>query len=78
MMTDAMKPLGLSLFQLLSNEFPLIQIGGRLYVDIAHDLASPAGQKIVVMAAGGMDPLDAQRNQEYYKAKRLYENIAAR
>ena len=57
MMTDAMKPLGLSFFQLLSDEFPLIQVGGRLFFDIAHDLASPTGQKIVLMAAGKMDPL---------------------
>ena len=57
MMTDAMKPLGVSFFQLLSDEFPMIQVGGRLFIDIAHDLASPTGQKIVLMAAGKMDPL---------------------
>ena len=57
MMTDAMKPFGVSFFQLLSDEFPLIQVGGRLFFDIAHDLASPMGQKIVLMAAGKMDPL---------------------
>ncbi len=57
MMTDAMKPLGLSLFQLFSNEFPLVQAGGRLFIDIAHDLASSTGQKIVLMAAEKMDPL---------------------
>lgn len=57
MMIDAMKPLGLSLFQLFSNEFPLVQAGGRLFIDIAHDLASSMGQKIVLMAAEKMDPL---------------------
>lgn len=57
MMTNAMKPLGISFFQLLSDEFPLIQAGGRLFIDLAHDLASPAGQKIALMAAGKMDPL---------------------
>ncbi len=57
MMTDAMKPLGSSFFQLSTDDFPLIQIGGRLYFDIAHDLASYTGQKIVLMAADKMDPL---------------------
>lgn len=57
MMIDAMKPLGLSIFQLFSNEFPLVQAGGRLFIDIAHDLASSMGQKIVIMAAEKMDPL---------------------
>jgi pyruvate,water dikinase len=57
MMTDAMKPLGLSFFQIEFDDFPLIQAGGRLFIDLAHDLASPTGQKIVLMAAGKMDPL---------------------
>lgn len=57
MMTDAMRPLGASFFQLETDDFPLIQIGGRLYFDIAHDLASYTGRKIVLMAVDKMDPL---------------------
>jgi len=57
MMTDAMKPLGLSFFQLLSGEFPLTQIGGRLFMDLANDLASPLGKKIAITAMGKSDPL---------------------
>jgi pyruvate,water dikinase len=41
MMTDAMKPLGLSLFQ-LSARGTMQEAGGRLFVDVAERLASPA------------------------------------
>ena len=57
MMTDAMKPFGLSFFQLGIDDFPLIQAGGRLFIDLAHDLATPSGKRIVLMAARKMDPL---------------------
>ncbi|MDR3541452.1 MAG: phosphoenolpyruvate synthase [Desulfosporosinus sp.] len=57
MMTDAMKPFGLSFFQLGIDDFPLIQAGGRLFIDLAHDLATTSGKRIVLMAAGKMDPL---------------------
>ncbi len=76
MMTDAMKPLGLSFFHLLSNEFPLIQIGGRLFIDIAHDLASPTGQKIVLMAAGKMDPLMHTAIKSLMKRKDFMKSLA--
>jgi rifampicin phosphotransferase len=57
MMTDAMKPFGLSFFQLGIDDFPLIQAGGRLFIDLAHDLATTSGKRIVLMAALKMDPL---------------------
>src|SRR5229473_2333764 len=41
MMTDAMKPLGLSLF-LLVTPAPMYEAGGRLFVDVTLRLASPA------------------------------------
>jgi phosphoenolpyruvate synthase/pyruvate phosphate dikinase len=60
MMTDPMKPLGISFFQFFSvdNSIALYQAGGRLYVDLTHDLASLVGRKILAgaMAQGG-DPL---------------------
>ncbi|ATW26653.1 phosphoenolpyruvate synthase [Candidatus Formimonas warabiya] len=76
MMTDAMKPLGVSFFQLLSDEFPLIQVGGRLFFDIAHDLASPTGQKIVVMAAGKMDPLMHNAIKSIMKRKAFMKSLS--
>ncbi|MDQ7093529.1 phosphoenolpyruvate synthase [Desulfosporosinus sp. PR] len=76
MMTDAMKPLGLSFFELLSYEFPLIQVGGRFFFDIAHDLASPTGQKIVLMAAGKMDPLMHNAIKNIIKRKDFMKSLA--
>lgn len=57
MMTDAMKPLGLSFFGFLSKEYPLSIAGGRLFMDLTYDLASPLGRKLAVAAAGQSDPL---------------------
>ncbi len=76
MMTDAMKPLGLSFFQLLSDEIPLIQAGGRLFIDLAHDLASPAGQKIVLMAAGKIDPLMDNAIKSLMKRKAFMKSLS--
>ena len=43
MMTDAMKPLGLSFWQMTTPR-PMHEAGGRLFVDVAPVLASPAGR----------------------------------
>jgi rifampicin phosphotransferase len=55
MMTDAMKPLGLSVWQLTALR-PMYDAGGRLFVDVAHDLASPAS-RARLLALGKSDPL---------------------
>ncbi|MTI84475.1 MAG: phosphoenolpyruvate synthase [Firmicutes bacterium] len=58
MMTDAIKPLGMSFFHLLSENYPLRKAGGRLFVDLTHDLASPIGRKIMLSTMMGKnDPL---------------------
>ncbi len=57
MMTDTIKPLGMSFFQLLSENYPLRKAGGRLFVDLTHDLASSIGRKIVLGPMGKNDPL---------------------
>ncbi|QBD82883.1 phosphoenolpyruvate synthase [Ktedonosporobacter rubrisoli] len=57
MMTDAMKPLGISFFQFGFEGTPLFQIGGRLFFDLAPDLASPLGRWIALFALGKIDPL---------------------
>jgi pyruvate,water dikinase len=56
MMTDPMKPLGVSFFQLTAGR-PMFEAGGRLFVDIAHNLASPAGRKTLIDTLGQSDPL---------------------
>jgi pyruvate,water dikinase len=55
MMTDPMKPLGLSLFQLIAGR-PMYEAAGRLFVDVAADLASPAS-RARLLALGRSDPL---------------------
>jgi pyruvate,water dikinase len=56
MMTDAMKPLGLSFF-LLTTPALMRTAGGRLFVDIAPMLASPAGRETMVNVLGKSDPI---------------------
>lgn len=56
MMTDPMKPLGLSFF-LLTTFAPMRKAGGRLFVDITHNLASPVSREILLDTLGQSDPL---------------------
>ncbi|SIP99022.1 phosphoenolpyruvate synthase [Peribacillus simplex] len=56
MMTDSMKPLGLSFFLLTTNA-PMRKAGGRLFVDVTHMLASPDSRKMLLDAMGQHDPL---------------------
>ncbi|MDM5154255.1 phosphoenolpyruvate synthase [Bacillus sp. DX1.1] len=56
MMTDPMKPLGLSFFLLTTNA-PMRKAGGRLFVDVTHMLASPDSRKMLLDAMGQHDPL---------------------
>ena len=77
MMTDAMKPLGLSFFQLLGNdETSLIQTGGRLFIDLAHDLASPLGRKIVLASMGKIDPLMDNAIKRLIERKAFLKSLA--
>jgi len=56
MMTDPLKPLGLSFFQLTAAR-RMDKAGGRLFVDITQELASPAKRDIIVNVLGKSDPL---------------------
>ena len=56
MMTDPMKPLGLSLFQLTALP-PMHEAGGRLFVDVTQRLASPATRAGLLEVIGRGDPL---------------------
>jgi len=55
MMTDAMKPLGLSLFQLSARHMNVA--GGRLFVDITPELSSPSKRNIIINVLAKSDPL---------------------
>jgi pyruvate,water dikinase len=56
MMTDAMKPLGLSFWQ-MTTPAPMAEAGGRLFVDVTQRLASPASRAGLLEALGRSDPL---------------------
>ncbi|WP_461105897.1 rifamycin-inactivating phosphotransferase [Spirosoma koreense] len=56
MMTEAMKPLGIAFWQLAAGR-PMYTAGGRLFVDVAPDLASPARREMLVNVLGKSDPL---------------------
>ncbi|HEX5750386.1 MAG TPA: phosphoenolpyruvate synthase [Archangium sp.] len=56
MMTDPIKPLGLSFF-LLTTPAPMRKAGGRLFVDVTQRLASPASRNLVIEGLGKSDPL---------------------
>ncbi|HZK73034.1 MAG TPA: rifamycin-inactivating phosphotransferase, partial [Clostridia bacterium] len=66
MMTDPMKPLGLSLWQLTTPR-PMYVAGGRLFVDVARDLASPAIRARLLEASGKSDPLIGDALQSIVK-----------
>ena len=55
MMTDAMKPLGLSVWQLTALR-PMPDAGGRLFVDVTSELGSPA-KRAALLALARSDPL---------------------
>ena len=56
MMTDPMKPLGLSFWQMTTPR-PMAEAGGRLFVDLTPILASPASRDGLVETLGKSDPL---------------------
>ncbi|WP_433798490.1 phosphoenolpyruvate synthase [Actinomycetospora sp. CA-084318] len=56
MMTDAMTPLGLSVWQLTTPR-PMAEAGGRLFVDVTGALASATGREALLEVMGRGDPL---------------------
>jgi len=56
MMTDAMRPLGISMWQAMSAA-PMFKAGGRLFVDVTLQLSSVAGRAGLLKAMGQHDPL---------------------
>ena len=56
MMTDPMKPLGLSMWQLTALR-PMYEAGGRLFVDVTQNLASPSSRAGLLELLGKSEPL---------------------
>jgi rifampicin phosphotransferase len=75
MMTDALKPLGLS-FRQLTNVRPMAEAGGRLFVDITQELASPAKRHILIDVLGKSDPLIRDAFMTVVKRKNFIQSQA--
>ena len=71
MMTDAMKPLGLSFWQLTTPR-PMHEAGGRLFVDVTSDLASPASRAGLLEVIGRSDPLTGDALADHPRTRRLH------
>jgi pyruvate,water dikinase len=56
MMTDPMKPLGLSFWQLTTPR-PMAEAGGRLFVDVTGRLGAPTSRAALLDVLGRSDPL---------------------
>jgi pyruvate,water dikinase len=66
MMTDPMKPLGLSFWQMTTPR-PMYEAGGRLFVDVVRDLGSPTSRARLLEMAGKSDPLIGDALQSILK-----------
>lgn len=75
MMTDAIRPLGISFFQLLSDDVIMWEAGGRLFFDPSHDLASFIGRKIILGTIGKSDPLMRNAILKLIKRKAFIKSL---
>jgi len=57
MMTNAIKPLGLSILEKIDESFAMTKAGGRFFIDVAQGLSTPMRRKVMIPALGKMDPL---------------------
>jgi phosphoenolpyruvate synthase/pyruvate phosphate dikinase len=76
MMTDAIKPLGMGFFQPLFDRAPLCQAGGRLFLDLTHDLTAPVGRKIILKIWGESDPAMRNALMSLFKRKTFMKSLA--
>ena len=71
MMTDPMKPLGLSVWQLTTPR-PMNEAGGRLFVDVSQALASPASRAGLLDVLGQIRSADRGRAPDHLRSRRLH------
>lgn len=77
MMTDAMKPLGLS-FYLLTTPAPMVTAGGRLFVDITEQLTTKEGRQTLLNTLGSSDPLIKDGLLSLFEQEKLQPEAASR
>lgn len=78
-MTDAFKPLGLSLFALLDEALgrpPMEVAGGRFYKDMSHELANPLTRGITLKSMAMVDRLMANALLAVTKRKSFMRSLA--
>jgi hypothetical protein len=64
LMTDVMRPLGMSMFQMWFGKLagrPTVGAGGRLYLDVSRELASPIGAKTFIKTGLGSTDMLIQK-----------------
>jgi rifampicin phosphotransferase len=78
MMTEAMRPLGLSFFQTLFEQminYRMIEIGGRLYMDTSREISSPLGSKFFIKGLDTVDILMKNALINLMKRKDFIKNL---
>lgn len=75
MMTDAMKPLGLSIFALLYQGRPFHRAAGRLFLELTPNLASPAGRRMLLRAIGANDPIMRNAIRRLTRRKKFMDSL---
>ncbi len=75
MMTEPIKPLGMSFCRLLFRNNILIQAGGRLFCDFTYDLASLAGRKMTSKMMGQLDPYIKNALLNLFKRKQFIKTL---
>jgi len=78
MMTEDIKPLGMSFCQMLSFWFGenLKPAGGRLFIDGTYDLSSPIGRKVLIASTGKADILMKNALVNLMKRKEFVKKLA--
>jgi pyruvate,water dikinase len=77
MMTEDIKPLGMSFINMLSYWFGenLRAAGGRLFIDVTHDLASPMSRNVFAKTLGNADILIKNAVDNLLERKDFIKNL---
>jgi len=75
MMTEPIKPLGMSFCQIFLKDHTLRKAGGRLFYDLTHDLAVPVGRKIALKMFGQFDLLIKNALLNLFERKQFIKNL---
>jgi pyruvate,water dikinase len=74
MMTDAIKPLGLSIWQMTAAR-PMSVAAGRFFVDVTPELASPEGRNLLFNVLGKSDPLIKDALEEIFSRETFIKSM---